>query len=565
MPRILAAALGALALCLAVPTRAAAQNTCELVYQNGPWTSVGDPAQRVISADGPLLVRCAAGEELRADSAVIYQTINEVHLFGQVDYQDLGRALTSDRATYNSATGRLYATGNVVFTDKNRGSTLRGPELEYYRAGEGRPEAQAIATGRPHLTVTPKPGSGGQRRDPMEVDADRITSVGERFMTAEGNAVIVSKDTRSTADEAYYDADEERVELRRNARVDSEKYDLTGNFIESRLEDGAIRQVLARTDARLESERMTATGPQLQLFFDRDLLQRTIASREPGKGDSTAASRSVALAKGFRLEADSIEAISPDQQLRQVNAVGKAQGVSWDTIPPSPRVVAADSGRAAGDSGSAVPIIPVANTGSATTPPEGLSEKDVLTADTIVAFFRTDSAAAAAAGRDSAGPRVLGTPAGTPAPATPTPARPDTAASDTADTEIERLLATGDARSLYRMRDDSAKAGQTKPGLNYLIGDQIDLRFVDGEVDVAHVRGLKKGVYLDPAPPRAPGDSTAAATGNRPGTAGATGGGAARPAGQAPARPATGAPPAAPAPANRQPSTRTVPTTGRQP
>jgi hypothetical protein len=406
----------------------------------------------------------------------------------------------------------------------------------------------------------------------MEVDADRITSVGERFMTASGNAVIVSKDTRSTADEAYYDADEERVELRRNARVDSEKYDLTGDFIESKLEDGSLREVLSRTNARLESERMTATGPQLQLFFERDLLQRTIASREPGTArDSTAPpARSVALAKGFRLEADSIEAISPEQQLRQVNAVGKAQGVSWDTVPPAPRVVAADSGRAAGDSGRAVPIIPVSNTtASATTPPEGLAEKDVLTADTIVAFFRQDSAAAARARTDSAGPRVLGTPTGTTA-TPPTPARPDTAAGDTADTEIERLLATGDARSLYRMRDDSARAAgqETKPGLNYLIGDQIDLRFVDGEVDVAHVRGLKRGVYLDPAPPPAAGDSTAAATGNRPGTGGATNGGAARPAGQAPAqpaRPATGTPPAAPAPATRPPAARTVPTTGRQP
>ncbi|HEU4455258.1 MAG TPA: LptA/OstA family protein [Longimicrobium sp.] len=562
--RLLAAALGALALCLAVPSRAAAQNTCELVYQNGPWTSVGDPAQRVISADGPLLVRCSAGEELRADSAVIYQTINEVHLFGQVDYQDPGRALTSDQATYNSATGRLYATGNVVFTDKNRGSTLRGPELEYFRAAPGRPDAQAIATGRPHLTVTPKPGRSGERRDPMEVDADRITSVGERFVTAEGNAVIVSKDTRSTAEEAYYDADEERVELRRNARVDSEKYDLTGNFIETRLEDGAIRQVLSRTNARLESERMTATGPQLQLFFERDLLQRTVASREPGTaaaGDSTAAGpRSVALSKGFRLEADSIEAISPDQRLRQVNAVGKAQGISWDTIPPAPRVVTGDS---AGDSGQ-VRAIPVSNppAASATTPPEGLEGKDVLTADTIVAFFRQDSAAAAAAGTDSAGPRVLGTPA---APATP--ARPDTAAGDTAATEIERLVATGDARSLYRMRPDSTKPAETKSGLNYLIGDQIELKFVDGEVDVAHVRGLKRGVYLDPAQPRAAGDSATAAAGDRPGTGGATtDGGAARPAGRAPAsppRPAPTAPPPAPAPAPRPPATRTI--DGRQP
>jgi lipopolysaccharide export system protein LptA len=561
MRRLALSALGAIALLASASTEAAAQNTCELVYQNGPWTSLGDPASRVISADGPLLVRCSAGEELRADSAVIYQTINEVHLFGQVDYQDPTRSLTSDNATYSSATGRLYATGNVVFTDKNRGSTLRGPELEYYRAKPPeRVDAQAIATGRPHLTVTPKRSSGGsdnRRREPMEIDGDRITSVGERYMTAEGNVVIVQEDTRSTAEEAFYDATEERVELRRNARVDGEEYDLSGNFIESRLKDGSLSQVLARTNARLESEKLTATGPQLQLFFERDLLQRTVASREPGTVADSAAPlpRSVALSKGFRMEADSIEAISPDQQLRQVNAIGKAQGVSWDTVPAAPRRVMTDSAGAA-----ASIVVPVANR-PVDQPPEGLEEKDVLTADTIIAFFRPDSAgpdSLRAAGDSAAGPRVLGA------------ARPDSAGRDTADTVIERLLAIGDARSLYRMRDDSVKAGLKRGGLNYLVGDRIDLAFKDGEVDVAHVQGLKKGLYLDP---QAPGDSAAAdsagadSTGARRGTPGARGtgaaaaGGGSRP-GQAPQRPAGQTPstrPAAPLPADR----RTIPAGGR--
>jgi hypothetical protein len=53
------------------------------------------------------------------------------------------------------------------------------------------------------------------------------------------------------------------------------------------------------------------------------------------------------------------------------------------------------------------------------------------------------------------------------------------------------------------MRPDSAKgraqpAQPQKPGLNYLVGDRIDLTFKNGEVDVAHVHGLKQGVYLDP-------------------------------------------------------------------
>ncbi|MFL5383989.1 MAG: LPS export ABC transporter periplasmic protein LptC, partial [Longimicrobiaceae bacterium] len=112
-----------LAALLALAAPAAAQNTCTLVRQEGSWSSIGDPANRVISAQGPLLVTCSNGEELRADSAVLYQAQNEVYLYRQVDYQDPGKSLTSDNAIYNSSTGRLYATGNVVFTDKNQGST----------------------------------------------------------------------------------------------------------------------------------------------------------------------------------------------------------------------------------------------------------------------------------------------------------------------------------------------------------------------------------------------------------------------------------------------------------
>lgn len=509
----------ALAAALLVPGRAAAQQgTCLLVYQNGPWTSVGDPANRVISADGPLLVQCSGGEELRADSAVIYQNINEVHLFGQVDFQDPTRALTSDRATYSSTTGRLYATGNVVFTDKVRGSTLRGPELEYFRAMPGRPEPQSIAPGRPHLTITPK-ARDGKRREPLEIDGDRITTVGERHMNAEGNVVIVGEEARSTASTAYYDATDERLELRGNAVVDGKDYDLSGEFIESRLADGSLTGVVARDNARLVSERLTATGPQLQLFFERDLLQRMVSSNVAGPGGQTG--RSVALAKGFRMEADSIEAVSPEQKLRQVIAIGNAEGVSWDTIPaPS-----APDDSASGD--SARPAAPVARTVALVTqPPEEMTEKDVLLADTILGYFRQDSAAA-----DSARP----------APAAPR----DTARRDTAATELERLVAIGNARSLYRMRDDSVKAGQKRPGLNYLIGDQIDLTFDEGEVDVAHVRGLKKGVYLDPAAPgqNARADSAGAAAGAGAGNVrapGRTTTGSARPATGAPAPPAGG-------------------------
>jgi lipopolysaccharide export system protein LptA len=453
----------------ATPAALAAQaNSCLLEYQNGPWTAVGDPANRVISADGPLLVKCAGGEELRADSAVIYQAMNEVHLFGKVDFQDPTRTLTADRAIYNSGTGRLFAQGNVIFTDKQRGSTLRGPELEYYKAMPGRPDAQAIATQRPHLTLVPR-GGGGQRRDPMEIDGDRITSTGDKFMTAEGNVVIVSKDVNSTAATAFYDATAERMELRTAARVRNPRYELQGEYIESNLRDGKLTRVLARTNARLDSERLDVTGPQLLMFFENDKLQRVVSGQEPQTAaprDSTKAlPRSVALASGFRLEADSLEAIMPGQELREMHAVGSAHGLAWDTL-------------AAGAPGDTA-----ARRQRVTAPPEALEDRDLILADTIIGYFARDTAARRAARGDSA----------------------------EAKTKIERMVAIGNARSVYRLRDDKAPAGQ-KPAINYLNADHVDLAFRDGEVDDARARGVHRGVYLDPGQQRRqPADSAAAA------------------------------------------------------
>jgi lipopolysaccharide export system protein LptA len=427
-------------------------------------------------------VECAGGEQLRSDSAVLYQAMNEVHLFGQVDFQDPTRALTSDRATYNSGTGRLWAEGNVVFTDKTRGSTLRGPNLEYFRVMAGRPEAQSIATGRPHLTVVPKPGSDGRRRDPLEVDADRITSTGERLVGAEGNVVIVSKDANSTADAAVYDQQAEHLELHRNARVKNPSYELVGEHIESDLEQGRLEQVISRTGARLESDKMRVTGPEVRLYFSNDSLQRMVAARGRGR-DST---RSVALASGFRLEGDSLEAQTPGQVLKEVHAVGNAEGLSWDTIAP-PRLLQVDS--TAGDSVPAAPRSP-------RDPPADAAERDVLIADTIIGYFVPDTAQQARRR-----------------------ARGDTAA--TADPTLDRMDARGNARSVYRMRDRNKQPGE-KLAINYLMGDRVHLRFLDGEVENALVFGLKRGVYLDPQQARrdtTAADSAAAGAPARPGGA----------------------------------------------
>ena len=74
---------------------------------------------------------------------------------------------------------------------------------------------------------------------------------------------------------------------------------------------------------------------------------------------------------------------------------------------------------------------------------------------------------------------------------------------------LKRIVAHGDAQSLYRLENrdtthHAPAAAPPKQGLNYLAGEKIELTFAAGELEVANVTGLQRGLYLDPTPPTDP-------------------------------------------------------------
>jgi hypothetical protein len=509
---------------------------------------------------------------------------------------------------------------------------------------EGRPEAQMIAPGRPHLTLVPKQDPGKPRRDPMDVDGDRITTVGNRFMSAEGNVLIRGKEMTARSAEAFYDADQDRLELRRQANVVGQRYTLRADFVETTMKEGKVQRVLARTDAHLVSDKLTVDGPLLTLFFADDKLQRLVAAPQrtagvagaaapattaaPGtataaQGDSaarkvasapadsaarrtasapadsaarrtanaspaapasppaapapaSAGPRPTATATGFKLVADSLEAVLPNQELQTVYAVGRAHGESWDTLtagpdgtrraPPRVYRPPHDSASAARPNprrGAGEPGAPVADSAAiAAALAKVPTDRDLVDADTIIGhFIQVDTAKARTASSASL-------PTATPGTATPPrtlgrPAQADTAAEP--KTELDRMQAFGGAHALYRLkpRPDSARRDTSavgRTGINYVIGDTIDLKMADGEVETAHVRGLERGIYLEPQQPRdtASRDSAAAKPASRSGAASST---RSQPPGTARANPPPAvpggkpalAPPVAPAPTPRPP------------
>jgi lipopolysaccharide export system protein LptA len=410
----------------------------------------------VILLHDPFEVQCSDGAVLRANSGTLNRLSRELELVGEVFFQDPDRTLTAQRATYTSTTGRLYATGNVVFTDRVEGSTIEGPELEYYRTMEGRPQPEVVANQRPHLTLQPR----GERGDaePLELDADRVTILGSDNLHALGRVVIHSGDVEATGAEARYDGAAEQLILRRQARIHNERFTLTGQIIEARLANGALEHVHAREDASLVGQDLTVNGPDLQLFFASDLLQRAVARGV--RGDSVREpQRVVALSQSFRLEADSLDAAIPGQELEQVVAVGDARAEAVDTTATEPRVAVADSEVQEAEAPSALALV----------------EHDWLEGDTITGFFAPVDTAAR--------PRAEGE-----------------AAETDAETEVvlQRLVARGAAQSLYRVQDENAEDGRR--GYNYLSGQVIELSFEHGELELAQVAGLRRGLYLDPVP-----------------------------------------------------------------
>jgi hypothetical protein len=444
----------------------------------------------------------------------------------------------------------------VVFTDRVEGTTLSGPELEYYRVMEGRPEALVNAMGRPRLTLRRQAAAGGDTAAarpsesggaPLAIDANRMTIEGRNDLTAFGNVVIEDANIRAVADEAEQRGTAETLELRGGAEIHSREYSLTGAVIFATVPGGTIRDVEARGDARLLGADLNVRAPRLDLVFENDLLQRSIASSDEALAPGI---QPLATSATFRLQADSIDATLPGQRLEMVVAIGNARGETIDTtsaaadsaaadgLPPEdadPLQVAADTAgeadtlaeaAAAGDDGPPRVAAMFERGDSVTTASAvELVENDWITGDTITGYFSSrvasvaDSVAEAAEDADGVDE--------------PEADQPDLALEPAAGSDttvvMERLVAVGAARSLYHVAPEEGSPPGTRRGINFLSAAHIELQFVDGQVQVADVTGLRRGLYLEPlavaatpleggvAPLEGDGDDAPDATGAEPG------------------------------------------------
>lgn len=445
---------------------ASAQRVCDI---NAPGRTENVGNQLIVFHD-PFTVLCRDGAELRADGGRLNQAIRELQLNGNVFFRDSGRELTADEATYNSGTARLHARGNVRFENVEEGTVLIGPELEYFRETEERPQAQVLAPQRPTLTLRADPEDPDA--EPMDLVADRVMILGEDDLNAFGSVVITRTDMRATSSEARYQSSLESLELRQQAHITSDEYDLEAEVIQVNLADGSLEMVHARTDAILTGSDARVTAPDLQLFFQSDTLRQAVAQR-----DTTTGSRALARSSEFELTADSIQADFLDQQINEVHSVGSARAVSVDStqalnpVEPDSLATPADT-------------LNPASEGGASLDRGGILAHDWIEGDTIIAYFEAVPVA-----EDSI----------------PGPVPPDSA---TTEVEMRRLVAMGGAKSLYRMTPEGGQPSD-RPNINFLVGDRIELELQDQELSVANVAGLRRGIYMEATQAPQPGVSPA--------------------------------------------------------
>src|SRR2546430_15044495 len=110
---------------------------------------------------------------LSADSVAFFAGIGRFDMVGQkspVHIRDTAITLDAHRASYFLRLERLDAHVNVVAVNRNTGSTLRGPNLTYYRAARGvRDTLELYASGRPTIDYRSNPESA----EPYVIVSDR--------------------------------------------------------------------------------------------------------------------------------------------------------------------------------------------------------------------------------------------------------------------------------------------------------------------------------------------------------------------------------------------------------
>ena len=515
------------------------QTACRLVEVGGYTLSTrNNSASYTHYASGGVDYRCADGVRIEADSAVGFESNSSLNLYGDVRFEDAEVILEAGQAIYFGESSYLRATHGARVEYKLTGTVVSGEELDYYRQSDSRPvDEMTVRGGQPHAVVHPpappaatepaqepplaedslaaqesppvedslaaeEPPTVGdslaaaEPLPPYEIDAERFVVKGRQEFEAINDVVVVRDSLRATGDTLFYDQDTGAMSMHGNPRVGDGRFDLTAHSLRITPASSGNEDILAGGEAVLAGAAVAIEAPAIRLFLDDGDLGRLVAlaaipptapeaqidtagltpgdqaraaelaraadqarTAELARADSAAMQnplpRPTTRAEDLTLVADSIEVLSPGQVLQLLTAVGTARAVAA-------RADSLDEGT-----------------------PE-VARADWMEGDTIVATFVPPGSR-----RDGdAGPPAAGR------------------------SLLETLVASGSAKSLYRVPPDTTLAVDEQPTgpppLHWTQGGRITMHMADGQVVRMVVEGETVGYHLEPQPPSPP-DSTAVA------------------------------------------------------
>ncbi|GEM_PF-403321 len=417
-------------------------------------------------AGGNVRMQCRGQQvRMRADSIALFQGAI-AQFIGQVVYEDSTAEMTADFGTYFRDGDRWEARGNVVFTNREDRSTLRGPELDYYRAlPEVRPDAELFAARRPTVTITATDSTGADA-EPYILVGDRVRIRGNTRFWSGGSVTIDRSDLRAQSDSLELDtgAGESGLLLGRAEihRLAADSVDLTARRIDFTLDGSEVTYTLAQGNGHLVASGLDLASDTIGIDIEDRIVRQTLAW-----GDSI---RPDARSGVYRVTADSLAIDSPARRLREIRGFGNGWtgfSGSTDTVPFAGDATAARSGsdslppRSATDS---VTGRSVSDSLAEALPPA--VEGDWLAGDTLVLVFDTTAAPAGAEPR----------------------------------TDLETMRAILNARAYYRMAMSDTTGMRS---VNYTTADTILIRMKrEGDstvVDRVEASGRVNGVQLQPA------------------------------------------------------------------
>ncbi len=368
------ALVGFLVPSLAGAQRAAQAKSCELVLTNYDSTTtlaIKMPSGQYNSFYGRgVRGRCVnTDQKIAGDSLEAIGDTKSYTIIGNAHYTEARIAIDADRIYYFQLEERVVAEGNVVATT-DKGTRMRGPRAEYYRAMPAvRPLQRLVATGRPVTRLSPG-DAGSATTDTVDLVADQVTTVGDSLSYASGSVVITRPDLKAVADSAFMDSGREYARLIGRPRVDGQgesKFTLVGRVIDLWSKNRKLERVLSADSARATNDDVTLAADSIDLRLKDQQLERAFAWGR---------SRARAHTADRDIESDSIDVLMPGQLIRELRALRTAQATSRtdstkfvstenDWLKGDTIIATFDSTKTAGDSASKPAIHQIYAGGSA--------------------------------------------------------------------------------------------------------------------------------------------------------------------------------------------------------